>query len=48
MEELVERINDSFGAMMAEMGYAGQISLKQGDRDIDFSNYGIKIQVKFQ
>ena len=27
VEQLVERINDSFGAMMAELGYAGQVSI---------------------
>jgi len=48
VEGLVENINDRFGNMMAELGYAGQISLSQGKRDIDFSSYGIKIQVRFR
>ena len=34
--------------MMAELGYAGQIGLSQGRREIDFSSYGIKIQVQLQ
>ena len=45
VEGLVENINDRFGSMMAELGYAGQISLSQGKREIDFSSYGVKIQV---
>ena len=45
VESLVENINDRFGSMMAELGYADQISLSQGKRDIDFSSYGVKIQV---
>ena len=45
VESLVENVNDRFGHMMAELGYAGQISLSQGKREIDFSSYGIKIQV---
>eukprot|EP00090_Calanus_glacialis_P046443 TRINITY_DN9124_c0_g1_i1.p1 TRINITY_DN9124_c0_g1~~TRINITY_DN9124_c0_g1_i1.p1 ORF type:complete len:1049 (-),score=416.15 TRINITY_DN9124_c0_g1_i1:332-3478(-) len=48
VESLVENINDRFGAMMAELGYAGQISLSQGKREIDFSSYGVKIQVRFR
>jgi len=48
VESLVENINDRFGSMMAELGYAGQISLSQGKRDIDFSSYGVKIQVRFR
>jgi hypothetical protein len=48
VETLVEKINDRFGTMMAALGYAGQVSLKQGDRDIDFSSYGVQIQVLFQ
>ena len=45
VEGLVENINDRFGSMMADLGYAGQISLSQGKREIDFSSYGVKIQV---
>ena len=45
VERLCENINDKFSRMMAELGYAGQISLHQGDSEIDFSSYGIKIQV---
>merc|ERR1712096_474285 len=48
VEGLVENINDRFGSMMAELGYAGQISLSQGKREIDFSSYGVKIQVRFR
>jgi len=48
VESLVENINDSFGFMMAELGYAGQISLSQGKREIDLSSYGVKIQVWFR
>ena len=48
VEAMVERINESFGRMMADLGYAGQVSLKQGDREIDFANYGVKIQVRFR
>jgi len=48
VESLVENINDRFGSMMAELGYAGQISLSQGKREIDFSSYGVKIQVRFR
>jgi len=48
VESLVENVNDRFGHMMAELGYAGQISLSQGKREIDFSSYGIKIQVRFR
>merc|ERR1712088_301872 len=47
VEELVETIDKSFGRMMADLGYAGQVSLKQGERELDFSNYGIKILVRF-
>ena len=45
VEELVENVNDKFGSMMADLGYNGQICLSQGNDDIDFSSYGIKIQV---
>ena len=45
VESLVENINERFGHMMSELGYAGQISLSQGKREIDFSSYGVKIQV---
>merc|ERR1712179_245177 len=48
VESLVENVNDRFGHMMAELGYAGQISLSQGKREIDFSSYGIMIQVRFR
>jgi len=48
VERLCENINDKFSRMMAELGYAGQISLHQGDSEIDFSSYGIKIQVRFR
>merc|ERR1719342_1320262 len=48
VENLVEKINDSFGSMMADLGYAGQVTLSQGKREIDFSSYGIKIQVRFR
>ena len=45
VQELVENVNDKFGNMMASLGYNGEISLSQGKDDIDFSSYGIKIQV---
>ena len=45
VQELVENVNDKFGSMMADLGYNGEISLSQGKDDIDFSSYGIKIQV---
>jgi len=48
VESLVSNINDRFGHMMADLGYAGQISLSQGKREIDFSSYGVKIQVRFR
>merc|ERR1712098_708357 len=48
VEELVENVNDKFGSMMADLGYNGQICLSQGNDDIDFSSYGIKIQVRFR
>merc|ERR1712059_17173 len=48
VQGLVAKINDSFGGMMAELGYAGQVSLRQGQREIDFSSYGIQIQVRFR
>ena len=34
--------------MMAELGYAGQLELHEGKREIDFSSYGLKINVKFR
>ena len=45
VQELVENVNDKFGNMMATLGYNGEISLSQGKDEIDFSSYGIKIQV---
>merc|ERR1719192_519077 len=48
VQELVENVNDKFGSMMADLGYNGEISLSQGKDDIDFSSYGIKIQVRFR
>ena len=48
VDDLVENINEKFGSMMADLGYAGQISLNEGKREIDYSEYGIKIQVRFQ
>ena len=45
VKELVDNVNDKFGSMMANLGYNGEISLSQGNDDIDFSSYGIKIQV---
>jgi len=48
VEAMVEKIDDRFGTMMAELGYAGQITLSQGKRDIDFSSYGISIKVRFR
>ena len=45
VDDLVENINEKFGSMMADLGYAGQISLSKGKREIDYSEYGIKIQV---
>ena len=47
VQELVENVNDKFGNMMATLGYNGEINLSQGKDDIDFSSYGIKIQVVF-
>jgi len=48
VQGLVNRINDSFGGMMAELGYAGQVMLRQGQREIDFASYGIQIFVRFR
>jgi len=48
VNDLVEKINESFGSMMADLGYNGQVCLKQGERELDFSNYGIKILVRFR
>ena len=48
VQELVENVNDKFGNMMATLGYNGEISLSQGKDDIDFSSYGVKIQVRFR
>ena len=48
VKAMVDKINESFGRMMADLGYNGQVSLKQGDREIDFANYGVKIQVRFR
>ena len=45
VQELVEGVNDKFGRMMMDLKYMGQISLSQGNNEIDFSSYGIKIQV---
>jgi hypothetical protein len=43
------RINSDIGSgMMAELGYAGQLELHEGKREIDFSSYGLKINVKFR
>ena len=47
VEDLVDNINEKFGTMMADLGYAGQITLNVGKREIDYSEYGIKIQVRF-
>ena len=47
VQELVDNVNDKFGNMMATLGYNGEINLSQGKDDIDFSSYGIKIQVVF-
>ena len=47
VDDLVENINEKFGSMMADLGYAGQISLNEGKREIDYSEYGIKILVRF-
>jgi len=48
VQELVEGVNDKFGRMMMDLKYMGQISLSQGNNEIDFSSYGIKIQVRFR
>merc|ERR1712059_170214 len=48
VQGLVAKIKDSFGGMMAELGYAGQVSLRQGQREIGFSGYGIQIQGRFR
>ena len=48
VQDLVEKVNDKFGSMMADLGYNGQISLSQGANETDFSSYGIKIQVRFR
>jgi len=48
VQALVMKINDSFGGMMADLGYAGQVALKQGAREIDFTSYGIQIFVRFR
>lgn len=48
VEKMVDKIDDRFGSMMAQLGYAGQISLSQGKRDIDFSSYGVSIKVRFR
>merc|ERR1712083_1294106 len=48
VNDLVEKINDSFGTMMADLGYAGQVCLKEGERELAFSDYGIKILVRFR
>jgi len=48
VEEMVQNIDEKFSHMMAQLGYAGQISLSQGRRDIDFSSYGISIMVRFR
>merc|ERR1719266_1472994 len=48
VNDLVEKINESFGTMMADLGYNGQVCLKQGERELDFTNYGIKILVRFR
>lgn len=48
VEKMVDNIDERFGNMMAQLGYAGQISLSQGRRDIDFSSYGISIRVRFR
>jgi len=34
--------------MMAELGYNGNLELHEGKREIDFSSYGLKINVKFR
>ena len=46
VQHLVDNVNDKFGAMMAELGYNGEIKLSQGTEEIDFSSYGIKILVR--
>lgn len=48
IQELVKRINRRFGDLMEKMGFAGEIVLHQGDKELDFKHYGIKILVKFR
>ena len=44
---MVDNINENFMAKMDQIGYAGQVTLKTGEHDLDFKNYGLDIMVKF-
>mmetsp|Transcript_40466 Transcript_40466/g.96183 ORF Transcript_40466/g.96183 Transcript_40466/m.96183 type:complete len:1063 (+) Transcript_40466:234-3422(+) len=45
LKELVAKINDKFSVNFAEIGFAGEVFLKEDD---DFDKYEIQIKVKFR
>ena len=47
INEMVDNINENFMTKMDQIGYAGQVTLKTGEHDLDFKNYGLDIMVKF-
>ncbi|XP_045610449.2 structural maintenance of chromosomes protein 5 isoform X1 [Procambarus clarkii] len=48
VNEITEKISASFSSFMARMGCAGEVLLDKGEKDDDFSKYGIVIKVRFR
>ncbi|XP_014272608.1 structural maintenance of chromosomes protein 5 isoform X2 [Halyomorpha halys] len=48
LQDLIEDINDKFGAFFAAMGCAGIVELDQGSDPSHYENYGLMIKVKFR
>lgn len=48
IHDMITDINERFRDLMERMGFAGEVTLKKGNHDLDFQNYGLEILVKFR
>ncbi len=46
LEDLSDKLNDSFSTLAERRGFAGCVNLLRGQDDLDFDGFGIEICVK--
>lgn len=48
LQQIIERINEKFGAAFERMGCAGEVTISKGADERDYEQYGLSVQVSYR